>query len=150
MFSCVDTTFCIDSSGVIQGPPARAKPSLTCIPSLRSKRLASSIANFTIAHHCGLSCSAAGVNMGGLTAPLMGIRYAPPIPAVFMASRSAVIPDFETAAFIQYQNTQGFVVSFCWAETGIPAVVHQIKKTNKIPFLLKLIAQLFFYLWAIL
>src|SRR3954451_9436349 len=29
------------------------------------------------------------------------------MPAAFIASRSAVIPSFETAATIQYQNTQG-------------------------------------------
>jgi hypothetical protein len=42
---------------------------------------------------------------------LIGIKYAPPIPAAFIASRSAVMPAFETLACIQYQNTQGFADS---------------------------------------
>src|SRR5688500_13311840 len=35
------------------------------------------------------------------------MRYAPPIPASFIAWISALMPSFETAPCIQYQNTQG-------------------------------------------
>ena len=107
MFFCDHTIFCMDSSGVIQGPPANAKPSLACMPNLIPNRLASLKACFTIAHHCGDNCTTTESIKGGLAGPLIGIKYAPPMPASFIASKSAEIPSLETLAWYQYQNTQG-------------------------------------------
>jgi len=61
------------------------------------------MAKRTIPHQAGLSCSTGGSSKGGLATPLIGIKYAPPMPACFIASRSAVMPARETAAFSQYQ-----------------------------------------------
>jgi hypothetical protein len=97
----------MDSSGVIHGPPARAKPSLACMAMRSPSRSASLRAWSTASHHSEVSCSTGGSHCGGSVAPRMGIRYAPPSPASRMASRSAVIPSWDTAAFIQYQKTQG-------------------------------------------
>src|SRR3954470_11935334 len=78
------------------------------------------MANFTSAHHWGDNCWAAGLYKGTLSTPLMNIIYAPPSPADFIASRSAVMPSLETAACIQYQNTQGFACSGgCWNNSRI-------------------------------
>ena len=93
----------MESAGVIHGPPATVNPSHACIASLIPTRSASCIANRTISHQAGLSCGTGGSSSGGLLTPPIGIRYAPSMPACFIASRSAVIPARETAAFIQYQ-----------------------------------------------
>ena len=99
----LQTSCCIASSGVIQGPPLDDQPGQLCIPNSRPRRAASRIA-------CCLSSSHSGPRYStgpfGMPVPASKLTT-PPSPARFIASRSSVIPSRVTCPFIQNQSAQG-------------------------------------------
>ncbi|MGC4074107.1 MAG: hypothetical protein QM760_16665 [Nibricoccus sp.] len=63
-------------------------------------------------HHSSVSWRTGVIGHAGLACPGSPLKYAPPTPASFIASESAVIPSRETDACIQYQITHGFAADF--------------------------------------
>src|SRR5258707_10426161 len=72
------------------------------------------------------------------------------MPAVFMARRSAWMPSFETAAFIQYQKTQGFAEAGGFLNvmgSGAGCAVAEVKSTRSRMLVESLIVYRVVFVW---
>ncbi|RYG48159.1 hypothetical protein EON79_05305 [bacterium] len=84
----VHTTFCIESSGVIHGPPLPHHPASSFMFTWRPRRAASFTAKANNRRHSGLANATGPVGVPWA----VSMMSTPPIPVRFIASRSAVMP----------------------------------------------------------
>ena len=97
---------CMDSSGVIHGPPDDDQPGQLCMANSNPRRPASRAACCSSAMCWGLPYSTGPL---GMPVPTWKI-WKPPQPTRFMASRSRVIPISEIFPFIQCHHVRASAV----------------------------------------
>ena len=103
----VQTISCMESSGVIHGPPEPEQPEALDMPSCSPRRWHSLAACSTKSSQCGVSTQASPAVPSGSPPCQILVIWAPLRPMAFMASRSFVMPSLVTLSSIQCHQVRG-------------------------------------------